>query len=187
MYIHRKKNVAYLAHPRTASRSIGAGLEAIGFQKHRGHHGGPILGDQKYLGLKYITTVRNQEAGVIKRKFVEDWVTRHIKKEPFYCRPHKLFFHLSDVPETIWIYYEHLPDLNVVLDLWHVCAIDLPHITEKRKRKNREYQHMFTERSADFIADYFGEEIEDLGYVFNQHGPVDDSHDGFPFAHLVSP
>lgn len=187
MYLDRKRDLCFLAHPRTASRSIGAALEGIGFQKHRGHHGGPISGDDRYLDLRYFTCVRNHwdtfaswhinKTGVEKEKsiradWVQKWIARHTSKEPFYCRPNRLFYFLVDVPGTIYIHFEHLSDdLNFLLNLWKLPKVDLPHIKDRRKKTS--YQELYTDEAKDFIAWYFADEIKELGYTFEKGGPVD--------------
>ena len=187
MYIHRPTDLAFLAHPRTASRSTKEVLLNLGFTTHRGHHGGPKkLDDDRYNELRFFCTVRNHwdtfaswfvnKTGVEKdrsltREWIEKWVSRHTRKAPFYCEHNRLFFFLVQVPGTIYLYYEHLDaDLNQLLKRHGFPEVELPWV--KDRRKSRDFQRLYTDEARDFVAWYFADEISEMGYTFEKGEPT---------------
>lgn len=190
MYICREKNLAFLAHPHTASRSIAKALQTVGFKQARGHHEGPPDKDDRW-DLDYFCVVRNHfdaftswYLGVggshiphtLTDVWVSEWVQRHIQRRPpAYCRPHRLWYFLVDLPKR-GIYPYHLcyegieNNLNEFLSTYDIGAVSLPNISN-RKRKGATYQNTLHWSARKWIEIYFDEELREFGYFYEEKQP----------------
>jgi hypothetical protein len=104
--------------------------------------------------------------GAIKREWIAKWVARHISKEPFYCRPQKLFYFFVDVKNVVPVHFNHIEsDVDHILHVNNLPSIELPYISEK-KRGKISTRELFSPDAADFVNWYFKEEIKRFGFVF---------------------
>ena len=167
MYVHPGRQIAYLAHPRTASGATAEALLGIGFTQVGKHHGAGNL-----TGLRVLTTVRNSWDAAVSWVFgrckagPENWDVATFKaalKGNHWIKDHRMWFHLGRADEVLR--YETLrEDLREALGE----EIELPRRNVATARHGRDYREFYTPETERYIGRLFGEEIAELGYQFDK-------------------
>ena len=172
-----RRDIVYLAHPRTASVATMLTLRGLGTVYEIGN---PHTFDANRVPNDAIifTTIRNPWD-----LFVSWWYKRSIHKSPFYgqslakfipqmvrCNPHyfkgnKLFYMAKEAHRIL-----NYEQLQVQLDLLLVevgyAPTDLVVANQSERRKTKGYRKYYNSATRDWVAEYFAPEIEKYMYQF---------------------
>jgi len=175
MYSHFEKKLAYLLHPKTASRATAVILKKRGFVPDGGYHSG-----DHHDGFKYYCTVRNhfdvlsswfwlgkyEESCMITVDFIKVWsggssrLWNFVREfNPEILKYENLRDDLNDFLVENGL--EPLSDLEL--------RVDPDHVT---KDKPRIWEPYWTQEARDYVERVYAEELKDLDYVFLSN-PVD--------------
>lgn len=184
MYLSRLYKLAFLAHPRTGSRSMRDALTAhtnkLGFRQEGDHHSGPpqfaIDGYQPFF------VVRNHWDAVASWYFnanapprqpppiTDEWCARFFPSHQNYFRPGRMWWFAEECPGARVLRFENLQnDLNQLLAQFGVPKEQLPvlpHVGKSQHREGRKYGELFTARARKFVEWLFLDEIQKYGYKF---------------------
>lgn len=183
MYVSRRYRRAFLAHPRTASRSVRDALKAYGnldFRDVGDHHSGPpqFHADR----CEYFCVIRNHWDAVASWFFnantapksgppiTEEWCATYFRSHQNYFRPGTLWWFTQEVPSVRILRFENLEnDLRAYLKQAGVpdeLQPKLPHVGKSRHRDGRKPIELFTEHARKYVEWIFGDEIRRFGYRF---------------------
>jgi hypothetical protein len=171
--------VVFLAHPRTASNAVGNALRQVGFRKDLpGDHHGPLTDEILSSRDKWLvfTVIRNHWDAVASWMFVKPypmlppWELEHVKDFTARSRwirgdGRRLWFFKPDA--DVVIEYAHLEEqLDVMFSSRDVEWSGLEKTNVGKERNGRHYHGMFTKEAAEYIGDFFADEIAECGYVY---------------------
>lgn len=179
MYIFHNHNLAYIAHPKTASAAMANVLEDLGAILKGAHHHvkeewcRPILDG----GGLIMSTVRNpfdsmvswyfhykqRRKGAEMEPFVE-WLPQQLGNPNQYIHQ-GLFFGLPWTNRTLR--FENLQaDFDQVMTEVGIGPIEIPVINVSKPREGRPYQEMYNDQLIQLVRNHFGSEIANHGYSF---------------------
>jgi len=181
LYWNDEARLVFLAHPRTASRSIANALRLqCGFKSGGNHHAAPI-GKDDYTKF---TVVRNHFDTLVSWWFFIMSERKHDPK-PFdkdfipylwnYSRygygklfpiEHRLWGLHSAAADYVLHYETLLADLNGVLTTKGLGVESLTHVHD-RSRNGTPYEPMYDTATRRFVEDWFAEELEELDYSYD--------------------
>ena len=168
MYIHEKKKVAFIAHPRTASVAMVETLLGMGFSKIGSHH----QFDEAWCLETTFSVVRNPFDMMVswyyfKRReeglSFEDWLTIFLKDPPHYIK-YGLFpgQHLC----TYILWYENLQEefdelmLEVGLPQTEIVKSNV-----SKRREGRNFMDVHTDVTLKMTERFFQVDIESFDYL----------------------
>ena len=180
MYVHRGLGIGFLAHPHAASRSISEALmKQFDFKKAHGHHYGPLRKHDEE-GMTFFCVVRNHfdafaswycvnhpplYEGGIDARWIVTWLKGHSTPKRPYWRGNNLWYFLKEVPGVEVIRFERLSEeLNAFLLSHDIGPIDLPHVSDNRRRPESTYQYLFSPSGRAMVEEYFKDEMAELSY-----------------------
>ena len=177
-YVHRKKKLAFLANPRTASTSVAKALMDIGFEQVGAHHSAD--GSE---GLETFALVRNHWDAAV------SWVFgKHLGeyKDLDFSDVSVFEFALDNewVTETeMWavhnadalLRYEYVKHLSFYLETYGFPPFELPELNVSEARCGLHYSHFYTDETREYIRDRFSAEIRRLGYEFSKKGETNET------------
>jgi hypothetical protein len=167
-YYHRDRNIAYLAHPRTASTSTGRWLqERVRFERWGTHHGKIDQIRDLAPDALIVTTVRNpfdtlvswalyQEAELTP-EWLEAWEANEVNG---YVKPGSLWW-LHGEAASVHLRFERLTDdLSALLDM----PVDLYHDNPTKGRTPDGWRSFYTPEARTWVEEHHAEELARYGY-----------------------
>jgi len=178
MYVWKKKNLGFIAHPKTASIATKRTLESLGATELGGHHEQlpewcrPILES----GGIIMSTVRNpfdlmvswyfhyqRKLGGQVRSF-KDWITLFFQNPNDYVR-------LGSFRGLQWtnriLRFENLQaDFDAVLAEIGVEPTVIEQWNVSHLREGRPYREFYDDETRELVASQFWQELADLDYCF---------------------
>lgn len=179
MIILDNHNLAYIAHPKTASAATSDALKDLGVIVRGAHHDAeekwcrPILD----TGGLIMSTIRNPFDSMVswyfhykmRRKGVEmepfgEWLTTQLGNPNQYIK-RGLFFGLPWTNRILR--FEHLQaDFDQVMTEIGIGLIEIPIKNVSTPREGRPYQEMYNDQLIQLVRSHFGSEIAEHGYSF---------------------
>lgn len=175
MYVHKFLPLAYLAHPRTASRATKEALGQRGFILQGPHHGGPP--NHGLNGRRAFCVVRNHWDAIASWYYnfengsgapmTANWIRTWTAQNATYFSPGRMWWFTYLHPEPIILRYESLQEsLDALLGEYGIKPIRLPVVGASSGRKGRHYRELHTEQTSAAVRSLWGDEIDRLGYVY---------------------
>ncbi len=190
-YVNRSARLAFLAHPRAASHSIGRALqEQAGFTTVRTHHAGRDVVERRWpesSGWTFFCVVRNPYDALVSwwwkrgkadgHVFAPPWIEmleRQMGEErprgnPLLVRPGTLWIYAEDSDAVLR--YEQLDeDLNQLLIAHGLEAVTLP--WDVCSNRTEPYQDHYDEPTRAWVAERYAEELRAWGYGWQEPASV---------------
>jgi len=172
-----RRDIIYLAHPRTASVATILTMGELGtvYQIGKTHD---FDASQVPKDAIIFTTVRNPWD-----LFVSWWFKRSIRKSPFYgqdlaefipqlvkCNPqyfkrNKLFY-MAKEAHRILNYEQLQAQFDLLLVEVGYAPTNLVVANQSERRKTRDYRKYYNAQTQEWVAEYFGPEIDKYMYQF---------------------
>jgi len=159
-YVNKERGLIFLAHPRTASQSIGGYLESVGFELDGNNH---HLGRRGHSGVAF-AVVRNPYDVLVSWWFNRNWPIpfgveffERLKTLAVYFEP--LWFHLPDTDHII-----HFENLEGGLSSFLGEKVSLEKKNVSKKRKGRHWREFYTEEMKAYVDEWLSHEINYFGY-----------------------
>jgi len=183
MYYFREHNLYFLAQPRTASRAVAKVMMDLGAKQSADHHGIGKIPDGAFV----MSTVRNHWDALVswytilqeaRNLSLYQWITTHVvtgrTDAARHFIPHKLYWRY--LPYTTYVLrYESLNDDLCWCLQRHGLTFGTTQVISDSgsNRAGRQYALFYDSRSIHAVYDYYGDEIERLGYSFDTLTQVD--------------
>ena len=176
MYVHRERNLIYLAHPRTASTATAQFLKTRGFESLHGHHARLSISVSSALEnrskWKAFTVVRNHLDTIV------SWAASYLETSKLslgkldmkqldyidatcdYVQPHSLWWMHSQEADVI-LRYERLEEgLSEILGE----EVRLPFANVSRRRGSPHWKTYYDSKTEWYVRGRFKEEMQRYGY-----------------------
>lgn len=168
MYVHKEKDVAFIAHPKTASLAMGQTLQEIGFTQVGSHHQFKEVWCLKHT----FSVVRNPFDLIVSWYYSQPakegltfakWVVKVIRPESPYSYVNDLFFGLKSSTDVL-----HFENLQEDFDRF-TEKVGLPRTKLKRtnistRRAGCAFADCYTPKLICKVVSVFKREILDNGY-----------------------
>lgn len=187
MYLNHDKRLAFLAHPRTASRAMRNALQQRGFVQVGGHHDGPENGYPIPDGYLPFCVIRNHWDACVSWWFNARmdknerypslyWLASHFSKNRYYFRAGDMWW-FTRIPGVRILKYEHLQvQLDTLLQEFYIPEVDLVSTGPSWSRMHyegedqvrRHYSLYFDSHTRHFVEWCFLKEINHFHYAFEE-------------------
>lgn len=176
MYVQSNGKLAFLAHPRTASRAMAETLKKRGFLMQGGHHHGPP--DHQLGPRTAFCVVRNHWDAMASwykhfsnkatQPLSGKWINQFVGGHPNYFKPDRLWWFTYLDPQPIILRYENLQeDLDALLPRFDIEPIQLEVVGVSHNPEQKHYRDFYRDEDAvTRVRKLWGPEIDRLGYTY---------------------
>jgi hypothetical protein len=184
MWVHPKKQMCFLANPKTASTATYLALEILDFEYYGNQHCTPDRSKWDYWreinnDWTIFCTIRNHYDVMVSWFFhnirkpglhfygqsFETFLYEYVKWQNWF-RDGKMYWERNPWCNKILRYEALQKDFDQLLIAHNFPIIKLEIHNASKNRKGQNYRDFYSDATKEFMEEFFGDEMEELGYSF---------------------